>query len=259
MKSSHYVTPRTMSEGVWHFNADPIERPEPHRIVTPRWAWYVLGAFIIATFALAATPARATGTPTQPPASPEYSVDAAATAGAAAQAGSVATGVGLGGGGGAGGTGTGGNASSTSGGSYAALNGGSTRTTVAVLPQPVWTMVPQAAGCITTSARSASVGWSLVSVARSDQASDPACVGIIMAKAAYDHCHFASEQMIMARIYETLFPGKPALPLVPDARNHTLAECEDMKRPRLTLAPVLHTPPPAPVAPVARAPRVDRQ
>ena len=252
MKSSHYVTPRTMSEGVWHFNADPIERPESHRTTTPRRVWYALAGFIIATLALAATPARATSTPTPPPASPEYSVDTSATAGAVAgaaagaQAGSVATG---------------GSAQSTSGGSYSALNGGSTSTRVAVLPQPVWTMVPQAAGCITTSARSASVGWSLISVAKSDQASDPACVGIIMAKAAYDHCHFASEQMIMARVYETVFPGAAALPTVPDARNHTLAECEDMKRPRLTPAPVLHTPPPAPVepAPVMRAPKADRQ
>ena len=214
----------------------------------------------VAFLVLVATPARATTKPPvvqPPPVSAEYSADAAATAGAAAlagaQAGSVATG------GDATGTGTGGQASSTSGGSYSALNEGSTRTTVAVLPAPVWATVPQAAGCIVTSARSAALGWNFLSVAKSDQASDPACVGIIMAKAAYDHCHFESEQMIMARVYETLFPGKPALPLVPDARNHTLAECEDMKRPRLTLAPVLHTPPPAPVAPVARAPRVDRQ
>ena len=256
MKSSHYVTPRTMSEGVWHFNADPIERPGAHRTAAPRWVWYGLAAFILGTLALAASPARATGTPTPPPASPEYSVDTSATAGAVAgaaagaQAGSVATG-----------TGTGGDAKagSYSAGGQNALNGGSTRTNVAVLPQPVWTMVPQAAGCIVTSARSLSGGWSLISVAKSDQASDPACVGIIMAKAAYDHCHFASEQMIMARVYETVFPGKPALPMVPDARNHTLAECEDMKRPRLTLAPVLHTPPPAPAAPVVRTPRADRQ
>lgn len=28
MKPSHFTTPRSMSEGIWLFNADPIERME---------------------------------------------------------------------------------------------------------------------------------------------------------------------------------------------------------------------------------------
>jgi hypothetical protein len=32
MKSSHFTTPRTMNDGQWAYNADPIERFETHRI-----------------------------------------------------------------------------------------------------------------------------------------------------------------------------------------------------------------------------------
>ena len=28
MKPSHFTTPRSRAEGVWRFDADPIERPE---------------------------------------------------------------------------------------------------------------------------------------------------------------------------------------------------------------------------------------
>ncbi len=34
MKNSHFTTPRTMHEGQWAYNADPIERYE-----TPRMDW----------------------------------------------------------------------------------------------------------------------------------------------------------------------------------------------------------------------------
>lgn len=220
---------------------------------------------IILSAALLAFPVLATDKPPQtPPSSQEYNVDtkaqASAIAGAAAGAvsgsksssitgDSTASGIGVGG-------------SSTGG--YSAANGGgltdNSRSGVYVLPPPVWTSVPAAAGCIATHSIAGSFLLGVVSGSKTSQASDPACVGIIMAKAAYDHCHFESEQMIMARVYETVFPGSPALPVVPGARNHTLAECEDMKRPRLvmtpTIAPVVHTP--APEVP-ARAPKVDRQ
>lgn len=226
---------------------------------------------IFLAFAIPAL-AMATGTP---PASPEYSIDlgAGAQAGAVSDATATGTGTGIGTGtgtgtgigtGGAGGVGKGGDAKagSYSAGGQNALNNNS-KTGVYVLPPPVWTVVPAASGCITTSSRALSVGWSLISASKSDQASDPVCVGIIMAKAAYDHCHFASEQMIMARVYESVFPNKPALPMVPDARNHTLAECEDMKRPRLMLTGGLTPPPAPPAAPAApepvRAPKPDRQ
>lgn len=267
MKPSHTTTPRSLNECVFMLDADPIDRPESHS--RPMWPLWVAAGIVGAMLLMLATPARATTKPPvvqPPPASAEYSVDAAATASAqaaalaGAQSGSVATGVGLGGASTSSGTGTGGQSSSTSGGSYAALNGGSTRTNVAVLPQPVWTMVPPAADCIATSSRAFSAVLGFVSASKSDQKSDPVCAGIIMAKAAYDHCHFESEQMIMARIYETLFPGAPALPMVPGARNHSLAECEDMKRPRLAMTPVMvPTPAPIPVEPALRAPKVDRQ
>ena len=213
--------------------------------------------FAIFSLALGIASAHATGKP-EPTPVPTPSVSGSQAQAQSQNATATAGAVGVGVGGSSTATGTGGQSSSTSGGSYSALSEGSTSTRIAVLPQPVWTMVPQAAGCITTSARSASVGWSLISVAKSDQQSDPACVGIIMAKAAYDHCHFESEQMIMARVYETVFPGAPALPMVPGARNHSLAECEDMKRPRLVMTPTIAPVAPAPEAP-ARAPKVDRQ
>lgn len=30
IKPSHYTTPRTMSEGIWIYGSDPIERPDYH-------------------------------------------------------------------------------------------------------------------------------------------------------------------------------------------------------------------------------------
>lgn len=189
--------------------------------------------------------------PVIPPATPTSSqqanieVDAAAKAAAAAaakaQSASNSSAIGAGG----------------DAGSYSASSGGAltdnSRSSMYVLPPPVWTAVPQAAGCIATSSKAGSLVLGLVSGSRSDQKSDPACVGVIMAKAAYDHCHFESEQMIMQRVYEVLFPGKAALPLVPGARNHTVAECEELKRPRLTVTQFVTLPvavsPPAPVLP----------
>lgn len=156
-------------------------------------------------------------------------------------------------------TGTGGRSSSGSyaaggnGGSGGALNDNSS-TRMYVLPAPVWSSVPQAAGCIVTESTALSGGWNFVSGSRSSQKSDPVCVGIIMAKAAYEHCHFESEAMITQRIYETAFPGAPALPITPGLRNLSLAECEDIKNPRLTLAPAITPIQPVVVAPPAPVP-----
>ncbi|WP_382155362.1 hypothetical protein [Hydrogenophaga sp. ANAO-22] len=138
----------------------------------------------------------------------------------------------------------------------AAINDNS-RTSMFVLPPPVWTQVPQAAGCIVTSSRAGSLLLGVVSGSKTDQKSDPVCVGVLMAKAAYDHCHFESEALITQRIYETIFPGHPELPIAPGTRNHSLAECEGLKRPRLVLAPSIATPPvitPTPVTAPVTAP-----
>lgn len=120
----------------------------------------------------------------------------------------------------------------SAGGSAAGGNGGglTDNSSMYVLPAPVWSSVPQAAGCIVTNSTAGAFGWNLISASRSVQGSDPVCVGVILAKSAYDHCHFESEQLITARVYATIFPGAPALPTVPGLRNLSAADCAALKR-----------------------------
>lgn len=215
-----------------------------------------------------ASSAMATNKPTTPPATPTPDItvginpsaeaNAAALAAAKAQAAanaaanSSSNGVGIGGGG------TGGDADASARGGTSSLTDASS-SRMYVFPQPVWATVPQAAGCIVTQARSAGLGWNFISAAKSDQFSDPVCVGVIMARSAYANCHFLSESMIMQRVYETIFPGAPALPIGADLRNLSLDECETLKKPKLVMTQTIVAPPtavaaapaPAPVATVA--------
>ena len=134
-------------------------------------------------------------------------------------------------------------------------------TRMLVFPAPVWSTVPEARTCIATQSQAWAAGWNLVSRSTSNQASDPACIGVLMARSAYANCHFLSEALITARVYATVFPGAPELPVAPDLRNLSLAECEELKRPRLvptlTMAPppVIVTPPVVCPAPAPRKPR----
>ena len=194
-------------------------------------------------------PAPVTGTQDQ-----QQQANAAAKAQAAAQSQSTGIGVGTGG-------------AATSGDSQAnsdAYSGTATDSRMLVFPAPVWSTVPEARTCIATQSQAWAAGWNLVSRSTSNQASDPACIGVLMARSAYNNCHFLSEALITARVYATVFPGAPELPVAPELRNLTLGECEELKRPRLvptlTMAPppVIVTPTPAPVVCPAPAPSKPR-
>lgn len=226
---------------------------------------------------LAAT-AHATGKPTPPPtpipttpsADADASAQAAAAAAAKAQAAAQAQGIGVGTGGQSAAMAGGGNALSAGGDASAdSLSAGGSSgvqsdTRMLVFPAPVWSTVPEARTCIATQSQAWAAGWNFASRSTSSQASDPACIGVLMARSAYANCHFLSEALITARVYATVFPGAPELPVAPDLRNLTLSECEELKRPRLvptlTMAPppVIVTSTPAPVVCPAPAPSKPR-
>lgn len=195
------------------------------------------------------TPPPVTGTQDQHQAQ-QAQAAAAAKAQAAAQA--QSTGVGVG---------TGGDSAAEA---YSGGSGVASDTRMLVFPAPVWSTVPEARTCVATQSQAWAAGWNLVSRSTSNQASDPACIGVLMARSAYANCHFLSEALITARVYATVFPGAPELPVAPDLRNLTLSECEELKRPRLvptlTMAPpaVVVTPATVPVACPAPAPSKPR-
>ena len=172
------------------------------------------------------TPTPVTGTQDQ-----HQAQQSQAAAAAKAQAASNATGVGVG---------TGGDSAAEA---YSGGSGVTTDSRMLVFPAPVWSTVPEARTCIATQSQAWAAGWNLVSRSTSNQASDPACIGVLMARSAYANCHFLSEALITARVYATVFPGAPELPVAPELRNLTLSECEELKRPRLVAAPMLAAPP----------------
>lgn len=192
-------------------------------------------------------PAPVTGTQDQ-----HQAQQAAAAAKAAAQSQSTSTGIGVGTGGAAT---AGGGESQANSDAYSGGGSVASDTRMLVLPAPVWSTVPEARTCIATQSQAWAAGWNLVSRSTSNQASDPACIGVLMARSAYANCHFLSEALITARVYATVFPGAPELPVAPDLRNLTLSECEELKRPRLV--PTL-TMAPAPVACPAPTPSKPR-
>ena len=198
-------------------------------------------------------PAPVTGTQDQ-----HQAQQAAAAAKAAAQSQSTSTGIGVGTGGAAT---AGGGESQANSDAYSGGGSVASDTRMLVFPAPVWSTVPEARTCIATQSQAWAAGWNLVSRSTSNQASDPACIGVLMARSAYANCHFLSEALITARVYATVFPGAPELPVAPDLRNLSLAECEELKRPRLvptlTMAPppVIVTPPVVCPAPAPRKPR----
>lgn len=194
---------------------------------------------------------------------------AAAKAQAAAQSQSNATGTGIGVGMGGAATAAGGESQANSD-AYSGGSGVTTDSRMLVFPAPVWSTVPEARTCIATQSQAWAAGWNLVSRSTSNQASDPACIGVLMARSAYNNCHFLSEALITARVYATVFPGHSLPEPDKSVRNLSLAECEELKRPRLVPTPMLAAPPtavvtptpvavaPAPVACPAPAPRKPR-
>lgn len=215
----------------------------------------------IVTLALAlclAAAAHATGKPDPAPVpstqdqhqAQQAQAAAAAKAQAAAQSNATGTGIGAG---------TGGESQASSD-SYSGGSGVTTDSRMLVFPAPVWSTVPEARTCIATQSQAWAAGWNLVSRSTSNQASDPACIGVLMARSAYNNCHFLSEALITARVYATVFPGHSLPDPDKSVRNLSLAECEELKRPRLVPTPMLAAPPAvvAPVACPAPAPRKPR-
>jgi hypothetical protein len=134
----------------------------------------------------------------------------------------------------------------------AAINDNSS-TRMLVFPAPVWSTVPEARTCIATNSQAHAIGWNFWSHSKTEQKSDAPCIGVLMARSAYANCHFLSEALITQRVYATVFPGAPELPLAPDLRNLSLAECEALKKPRLVLTPSMTATaaPAAAIAPIA--------
>lgn len=55
MKPSNLTSPRAMNECIFMFNADPIERPESHRVHMPRWTkWFGVAVVGLALLSLTA-------------------------------------------------------------------------------------------------------------------------------------------------------------------------------------------------------------
>ena len=122
------------------------------------------------------------------------------------------------------------------------------------LPQPVWTMVPQAFGCVVSKSQAVSVGWNLISTSKTEQVSEAVCTTIRMSEAATLHCQYATAAHLNKRAYEQMYAGSDgAFFLAGEPKNLTLAECEAIKRPVLRVAPTMVAPvvAPAPVACVA--------
>lgn len=118
------------------------------------------------------------------------------------------------------------------------------------LPQPVWVQLPQASNCMASRSKAWAIGWNFFSTAEAGQASDPSCIGMELAQRAYLHCHFESEYMITNEIYKKSFPGAADLPRPDGLKNYSLADCEQMRNPRLQAAS--HISPP--VVPIVQQP-----
>jgi hypothetical protein len=223
------------------------------------------------------TPAPVTPTPSTSTATAGAGADASATVGNVG-GGSVANTTATGGHGGQGGQGGSSNAtggqggngqggSSTSGSSSASTSGDSSAAAIAgpsysaagdvssitnssskylSLPQPVWTAVPTAFGCLVTEAKAGAIGWNFLSASGTRQTSDVVCTTIRMAEAAALHCHFASAAQLNKRAFEHMHPGASGeFFLLGNPQNLGPVECEDLKRPKLRIEPALQQQPAA--------------
>lgn len=146
---------------------------------------------------------------------------------------------------------SGGHSSATTGPSYAA-NGDQTSTfssKMLSLPQPVWTQVPTAFGCIVTDSKAGALGWNFVSGSSTTQQSEVVCTTIRMAEAATAWCQYATAAFLNKRAFEQMYPGeKGDFFLNAGRRDLTVEECEATKRPVMIMERRMASP--APVAPV---------
>jgi hypothetical protein len=160
------------------------------------------------------------------------------------------TAVGGAGGTGVGGSGTGGSSRATAGPStsYSASEAGDVSNMIGgskylSLPQPVWTSVPTPYGCLVTESKAGAVGWNFVSASGSKQYSDAVCTTIRMAEAAYLHCQYLTAAYLNKRAFETMHPGEDGgFFLAASPENLNPVQCDDLKRPRLVMAPSIEKP-----------------
>lgn len=184
--------------------------------------------------------ASATGKPVEPSTSQQQNQQQDATG--------VGIGVGVGGSSSAngighaeGGSATGGSSSATAtaapSNSYSALSNdidyNSKMRHISLAP-PVWTVIPQASGCIVSGSTAWSAVLGLASYSGSKQVSDGVCTMVNMASAAQSACQYKTAAIINRRVFETLNPDVSGEFFELNApANLTPTECAELIRPRL--------------------------
>ena len=142
---------------------------------------------------------------------------------------------------------TGGHSSATTGPSYAA-NGDQVSTfssKMLSLPQPVWTQVPTAFGCIVTTSKAGALGWNFVSGSSTTQQSEVVCTTIRMAESASAWCQYESAAFLNKRAYEQMYEGESGdFFLKSGKRDLSFEECEKTKRPVMIMERQIAAPPP---------------
>lgn len=140
----------------------------------------------------------------------------------------------------------GGRSSASTGPSYAA-NGDQVSTfssKVLSLPQPVWTQVPTAFGCIVTTSKAGALGWNFVSGSSTSQQSEVVCTTIRMAESAAAWCQYESAAFLNKRAYEQMYAGESGdFFLKSGKRDLSFEECEKTKRPVMIMERQIAAPP----------------
>lgn len=113
-------------------------------------------------------------------------------------------------------------------------------------PQPVWTTVPQAFGCLVSEADAVAVGWSFFSKSGARQFSDAVCTTIRMSEAAVLHCQYETAALLNKTAFEMMYPGKNGDFFVKGSpKDMDPVACDALRRPNLRMAPMIQA---APVA-----------
>lgn len=113
------------------------------------------------------------------------------------------------------------------------------------LPQPVWTQVPTAFGCIVTTSKAGALGWNFVSGSSTTQQSEVVCTTIRMAESASAWCQYESAAFLNKRAYEQMYEGESGdFFLKSGKRDLSFEECEKTKRPVMIMERQIAAPPP---------------
>lgn len=127
------------------------------------------------------------------------------------------------------------------------------------LPAPVWTSVPTPFGCLVSESTAGAAGWNFVSGSKSKQFSDVVCTTIRMAEAAYLHCQYETAAYLNKRVFETMHGGDGGFFLASAPKNLSPVECDDLKRPKLQMAPSIAPPQHITVAPVITSTQAEQK